>query len=286
MKNLFKIFVLSLLVFAVGCENEDDPRFQDNPETGWVQFPSASTTVNLTADITNIDVFIDFTAPINLSDLNVSYDVDVIQGVPSAVVDGLSTSIVVAGNTNRAILSMTPTAEAITWLFENDVVEFDINLTSANRGINIGLADNSAITSHKVTINCGGSPPPGDYVIEMHDSWGDGWQTNDPFGGSGMTCTLTDSSGGESVIEFGMCSSFGTPPTGFLAGGLCVDGDGFDATAVVQIPAGTVSAVWSFPGDFFNEISFEIYRPNGDAMYVSGGPGAQAAEDLTVAYCQ
>lgn len=283
MKNLFRIFVLSLLVFAVGCENEDDPRFQDNPETGWVEFSRASTTVAVTAGTTEITVPVDFTAPINLSNLEVSYSIAPVTGTPSDVVNGLGTSLTIAGNTNRALITMTPTTDAIAQLIAGGDVVFDINLTAATRGIGIGLADGSATTSHRVNLLCGGSPLPGTYTIDMHDSWGDGWQTTASGGGDGMTLTLVDANGGETVIEFGMCSSFGTP-SGFLGGTDCTAG-GFDATTTIDVPAGTVDGIWAFPGDWFGEISFEIYDPNGGLLYASGGPGDQAAGEIAVSYC-
>jgi len=284
MKNLFKIFVLSLLVFAVGCENEDDPRFQDNPETGWIEFSRASTTVAVTAGTTEITVPVDFTAPINLSDVVVSYAISPVTGNPSDVVTGIGTSITIVGNTNRALITMAPTADAISQLIANGDVVFDINLSSANRGIGIGLSDGSATVSHRVNLLCGGSPAPGTYTIDMHDSWGDGWQTTASGGGDGLTLTLVDTNGGETVFEFGMCSSFGTP-TGFLGGTDCTGAGGFDATATIDVPAGTVDGVWNFPGDWFGEISFEIYTPDGSLLYASGGPGDQAAGEIAVSYC-
>ena len=44
--------------------------------------------------------------------------------------------------------------------------------------------------SHRVNLLCGGEPQMGTYVVEMHGPYGDGWQTDDSNGGSGMTVTL------------------------------------------------------------------------------------------------
>ena len=285
MRNIFKLFLLSILVFTVSCENETDPRFQDNPETGWIQFSRSSTTIAVTSRTETINIPVDFTAPINFDDVTVSYSVTNIAGDPNNVVTGLGTSISIVGNTNRALIALDPVDDAVQQLIDGGDVTFDITLTSATRGIGVGLADGSATTTHRVNLLCGGEPQPGGYVVDMHDSWGDGWQTNGD-GGPGMTVTLVDVSGDETVIEFGMCSQFGTNDGSFLFDGACVLGDGFDASITINIPPGTVDAVWSFPGDRFGELSFEIYTPSGALLYASGGPGDQADGDITsISYC-
>ena len=242
MKKLLKLLFLSALVFTVSCENEDDPRFQDNPETGWVQFARSSTTVAVTSRTTAVPIYVDFTAPINLSDLTVSYSVtSVAGGAPSTVVDGLASSIVIEGNTNRATIFLNPVADAVQQLIDNGDVQFDITLTSATRGVGIGLADGSAPTVHTVNLLCGGEPLPGDYVVDMHDSFGDGWQTDDANGGSGMTATLTDVNGDETVVEFGMCSPYAAADGTFLRGPDCqgpASTSFFDATATIGILGG------------------------------------------------
>jgi hypothetical protein len=294
MKNIFKLFLLSILVFTVSCENETDPRFQDNPETGWIQFSRSSTTVAVTSRTTTITIPVDFTAPINLSDLNVSYAINNIQGDPNNVVTGLGTSIRIAGNTNRALISLDPVDDAVQQLIDGGDVVFEIELTSASRGIGVGLADGSARTVHTVNLLCGGEPQPGAYVIDMQDSFGDGWQTDVSLGGSGMTATLLDLDGNETVVEFGMCSPYGgnnlgtflDPATGACTGPASTSF--FNATATVQVPPGTVDVIWNFPGDFYGEISFQIYLPSGSLLYDSGGPGdlTESPIELAVSYCQ
>lgn len=294
MKNIFKLFLLSFLVFAVGCENEDNPRFQDNPETGWIQFSRASTTVAVTSRTETITIPVDFTAPINFSALSVTYSVNNVAGVPGNVVTGLGTSVNIIGNTNRALISLDPVDDAVQQLIDGGDVVFDIVLTSATRGIGVGLADGSATTTHRVNLLCGGEPQPGTFVIDMHDVFGDGWQTDVSLGGSGMTATLLDVDGNETVVEFGMCSPYGGDNLGtFLdpATGACTGPAStsfFDATATVEVPSGTVDVIWNFPGDFYGEISFEIYLPNGNLLFASGGPGDldTAPLELAVSYCQ
>lgn len=288
MKNIFKILLLTVLVFTVGCENEDDSRFQDNPETGWVEFGSAVTTVAVTPRTTSIGIPITYTAPINLSDLTVSYSITNVRGMADNVVTGLGSSLLIEANTNRSSIVITPVADAVQQLIDNGDVEFDITITAATRGISVGIADGSATTTHRVELLCGGEPQAGTYTIDMHDSFGDGWQTDDANGGSGMTLTLTNVAGEETVIEFGMCSPYSAADGTFLRGPDC-DGPAstsfFDATRTIDVPAGTVNAVWNFPGDFYGEISFEIYLPSGTLLYASGNAGDQGDGELPVSYC-
>lgn len=284
MKNLFKIFLLSILVFTVGCENEDDPRFQDNPETGWAQFASSSTTVAVTSRTGTVNIPVNFTAPINLSDLTISFNVSDVTGTSANVIESLGSSITIVANTNTNNLQLNFKDDAVDQLIANGDVEFDIELTSATRGIQVGLADDSVPTVHRVNLLCGGEPQPGTYTVEMHDSFGDGWQTDDANGGSGMTVTLIDVNGDETVIEFGMCTPYSASAGTFLFDGDCTPGS-FDATKTIDIPAGIVDAVWEFPGDWYGEISFEIFTPSGSLLYASGAAGDQAAGTLQLSYC-
>lgn len=289
MKNIFKLFLLSLMVFTIGCENEDDPRFQDNPEFGWIKFASSSTTVAVTSRTTTINIPVDFTAPINLSDVTVSYSVTNVAGDPNNVVTGLGNSITILGNTNRALISLDPVEDAVQQLIDGGDVIFDITLTAATRGISVGLSDGSETVTHTVNLLCGGEPQGGSYTVDMHDSFGDGWQTDDANGGAGMTATILDLAGDETVIEFGMCSPYAAADGTFLRGPDCTGPAStsfFDATTTVAVPAGSADAIWNFPGDWYGEIFFEIYLPNGNLLYASGTAGDQDAEDLAVSYCQ
>jgi len=111
-------------------------------------------------------------------------------------------------------------------------------------------------------------PPsePGIYRIDMHDDFGDGWQTNDGNAGDGIQITVD----GELFAEIGMCSPYNNSQEAF-----CVAGDSFDATDTVEIPAGAESIIWTFPGDQYGEISFEIYDPSG-TLIGEYGPGTSS----------
>ena len=116
----------------------------------------------------------------------------------------------------------------------------------------------------------------------MHDSYGDGWQTDDPNGGAGLMVTLTDTAGVETVLEFGMCSPYAAAAGTFLGGTECTPGSS-DATTTFEIGPSIVGAIFDFPGDNWGEISFEIYNPDGSLLYAAGTD--EPAGELPVSYC-
>ncbi|UOB16376.1 hypothetical protein [Abyssalbus ytuae] len=113
--------------------------------------------------------------------------------------------------------------------------------------------------------------PAGDWIIDMQDSYGDGWQTDDSNGGSGMTITLSNGT----VFEVGLCNP-----------NVAVDYDCVDnynsGSTTITIPSGIESAEWYFPGDFYGEISFTITAPSGNvvASYSAGTPAGPIALNL------
>jgi len=113
--------------------------------------------------------------------------------------------------------------------------------------------------------------PAGDWVIDMHDSYGDGWQTETSGGGAGITVTLNT---GE-VFEVGLCTPYQASEFDCIA-------EDFDGSDTITIPADITSAEWYFPGDFWGEISFEIYAPSGNlvAAYSAGSPAGSIALNL------
>lgn len=288
MKKFIKLFIIPVaLVLTYSCVSDDDSRFQSDPESGWIEFPSEETTVAVTSRTTTVSIPVQYTAPINLNSLSVTYNIVNVTGVPSDVATGFGSSITIAANTNRNNIEFNILPTAVATLIANGDVVFDIELTSASRGVGLGLSDGSATTVHRVNLLCGGEPQSGTYVIDMHDSYGDGWQTDAASGGSGVTVTLTDLAGAESVVEFGMCSPYGNAAGTFLGSADCTGPAStsfFDATTTVEIGPDIVGAVWNFPGDNWGEISFEIYNPDGSLLFaVTAG---RDAGELPVSYCQ
>ncbi|WP_127023900.1 hypothetical protein [Flagellimonas beolgyonensis] len=170
--------------------------------------------------------------------------------------------------------------------FPGDLFIFELRLNLTD-GRTFGAASAAGIITggffaspfqYNALLTC--TPVPGDYVVDMHDTYGDGWQTDDGNGGSGIQVTLDDGT----VIEIGLCSPYAAAAGTFLGGSDCTPNDGFDGSAVVTIPAGTSEANWSFPGDRYGEISFEVYAPDG-TLLLAVGVGEGSAGLLAVTNC-
>ena len=160
-------------------------------------------------------------------------------------------------------------------------IELRLNLTDGRtfgRSSAAGIITGGFFSSpflYNAVVTC--TPLPGDYLVEMFDTYGDGWQTNDGNGGDGITVDLNQ---GETIIEVGLCSPYGAAAGTFLESGAgtgCTENDGYEGEAIVTIPEGTESYTWNFPGDQYGEISFNVYDPNDDLVYAGGigetGPG-------------
>ena len=104
------------------------------------------------------------------------------------------------------------------------------------------------------------SPAPGDYVVEMQDSYGDGWQSP---GGIEVNIDGT-------IVYATLCNAWGDLYDGCLndTGSLT---NNYGGTTTVTIPAGTQSATWTYMGDSYpSEVTFQIYGPDGSMVYDSG----------------
>jgi hypothetical protein len=131
--------------------------------------------------------------------------------------------------------------------------------------VSANFDNQSADHTFSSTVVCD-SPtlPAGDWVIDMQDSYGDGWQpTTGNGGGAGITVTLSDGS----TIEIGLCTPYEPP------GYACTTGLS-SGSATITIPA-NVSGDWTFNGDFWGEMSFQIYGPSGSTV-ATGSAGASA----------
>ena len=110
----------------------------------------------------------------------------------------------------------------------------------------------------------------------MIDSYGDGWQTTS--GGDGGQGLEIDMDG--VITSVAMCL-MGEHMISLVLIQCCI----YEATAVVTIPVGTESALWTFPGDYYGEIGFQITGPNGQVAYSALDPGTATVGLLPVAIC-
>lgn len=113
------------------------------------------------------------------------------------------------------------------------------------------------------------SPEPGDYHIDMRDSYGDGWQ-----------------GGGIEVDIDGVVTKYKVPDEYSATenpGGLTQI---WDAEADVTVPDGTVSLTWTWISDAYNsECEFEIYSPYGDLLLQITGDDNPSPGLLPVTFC-
>ncbi|NQV77664.1 MAG: hypothetical protein HQ490_04840 [Lutibacter sp.] len=134
-----------------------------------------------------------------------------------------------------------------------------------------GLQGSYFLSPYKYTAAILCKPYPGDYRVVMHDSYGDGWQTNTGSGGYGIQITVDGA-----LMQVGLCTPYGGGS--WLDVGGCTPNDGYEGEATITIPVGTEEVSWYFPGDAYGEISFEIYGPTGTLLWAvgvgEGGPGS------------
>jgi hypothetical protein len=153
-----------------------------------------------------------------------------------------------------AALGIDPTA-----LEGGDTIDFRLALTNPQgtfSDVSSNFDNQSADHTFSSVVVCD-SPtlPAGVWTIDMQDSYGDGWQpTTSGGGGPGITVTLSNGT----VFEIGLCTPYEDP------GYPCTAGTS-SGTQTITIPAG-VSGDWVFNGDFWGEMSFQIFGPSGSTV--------------------
>ena len=160
-------------------------------------------------------------------------------------------------------------------------IRFEIVRTD---GARYSAADNSGTLTgsffsspfeYTSTLVCAPKPTQeGTWRVTMQDAFGDGWQpTTGDGGGPGLIVTLSDGT----VFEIGLCTPYEDP------GYDCTSGDSAGETTFV-VPAGqTEAASFAFQGDFWGEISFQIFTPAGNQV-ADVGTGSDAGE-VAIDYC-
>ncbi|EDP97987.1 hypothetical protein U8527_18510 [Kordia algicida OT-1] len=153
MKKIINLLILPMvLVLTFSCVSDDDSRFQSDPESGWIEFPTTETTTSVNNSLTLITVPVNFTAPINTSPVDVTYTIEDVVGASSDAVT-VSGTVNIAANTNSALIDLNIIPTAATALVASDI-SFDIVLQGASRGVGVGLSDGSAVVRHRVNLVC------------------------------------------------------------------------------------------------------------------------------------
>lgn len=278
-KNINKIGVLSLfscLLLFISCDwdesNYDSLTKELDPNaTYYIQFKDASQTLESGFDPSGEIIDIESTITVVLlgtpqaQDISVDLSLDPASTIEASMYEIGTTSLTIpAGETSASTTFKTVTENMV----EKELVTFILNIDMGENNATAGTTLNYELTR---LAPC--RPVPGTYTIEMADSYGDGWQTDDGNGGNGITIDLDGT-----IIEVGMCNPYVAVDYD------CVEGDGATAVATFDIPEGIQSAKWYFPGDWYGEISFKVYGPEGELLYsVSTGEGV--AGQLPIENC-
>jgi len=266
MKRLsYKISTFLVGIFlVVSCADNDIPIYDTVNGQTLAQFSLTSALLGTPAEGASVDVDVTVTTKTD-SERTITLAVD-----PSST--ATSDQYTIGGDLVIPAGSFVGTitiASNFSALPESGSTVLTLNLTD--------VSGSNDITFTNSTLNveffreCPPAPTAGDWIVNMEDSFGDGWQTDDGNGGSGLTCTLST---GE-VFEVGLCNPYVASPYDctpeFTSG-----------SAIITIPAGVESAEWFFPGDFYGEISFTIVAPSGNVVadYPQGSPAGPILIDF------
>lgn len=272
MKNILKLFafMVTALLVTVSCELYDDveTNFEslvndpDPSATYYLQFkdPAGDAGKTLSIILTptglqeiSVDISVGILGLPQDQDITVNISVDASSTAMSNMYQLGSTSIVIPAGQTAGSTTLTSISDN---LVTDETVSIILNLDAGENTIGVGTKITYYFLKPEICL-----PVAGDYRVDMHDSWGDGWQTNSGGGGPGLQVTIDGV-----VTEVTLAS-------------------GFEGTAVVTVPDPSFSVNWYFPGDWYGEISFEIYDPSGNLVFAR----AQAAGgglDLPFEVCQ
>lgn len=301
MKNILKYITL----IAVGCLITVSCDYDNSNFKNLSGPPDANATyyVQFKANAQNLEVLVVPATGETIEEIETTIVVAIL-GLPLAqditvnlTVDPSSTAtsdMYILGSTSLVIQAGTVSASTtVTSVSENMPVGDPVNLV-----LTIDLGANNApagtTLNYEMLRPAPCVPKSGDYKVIMSDSFGDGWQTSDGDSGDGITVTLEDAGGIETVIEVGMCSYWAgsafacTEWPAEQAPGACGANYCFKGPieAIVTIPEGTQKMFWYFPGDEFGEISFKVNSPSGTELFNSGGAGDFGAGEIEVINCQ
>ena len=264
MKKYISIIVLSLVAFT-SCEEDLKVYDVENGQT-LAQFSQVSGVIPTPVDGATLEVTVGVTTKSD-TDRTVSVGVD---ASSTAQPDQYSlNSLTIPAGSYDATLVITSIFEALP---ETGSVNLVLNLNDIS-GTSDVLFANSTLTVN-LFRECSEEPTPGVWTINMQDSFGDGWQTDDGNGGTGLTVTLST---GE-VFEVGLCNPY-------VASAYDCTPEFSSGTATITIPDGVESAEWFFPGDFYGEITFQVLAPNGNEVYSRAQAGGGAGVFI-IDYCQ
>lgn len=180
--------------------------------------------------------------------------------VSGDVYPSLDITINAADAINKLGLDLTNADGGDTFIYRGEILLSDgRTFSSTNSGVSVNseLFFNDAFNFTSKFICIPPSPVTGDYIIQMKDDYGDGWQ------GSAVVVTVD-----------GVATSYSLPDLWTAGlGGALGDPQYVNDTVTVTIPANATSLSFGFvAGDYPGETSYKITTPAGE-LGAEDGPG-------------
>ena len=256
------LLILTALIVLISCGEEEVVVYDvDNGQT-LAQLSVTSALLGTPAEGASVDVDVTVTTKTS-SERTITLVPD---AASTATPDQYAISgLVIPANSYVGTVTITSNFEALP---DSGSTTLILNLTD------VAGSNDIVLSNATLTIDLFRACPvmAGDWIVNMQDSYGDGWQTTSGNGGPGITVTLDT---GE-VFEVGLCTPYEENTYD------CID-ELSSGSATITIPDGINDAEWFFPGDNWGEISFQIINPNGTEV-ANYGAGS-AAGTISIDYC-
>ncbi|WP_299228682.1 hypothetical protein [uncultured Psychroserpens sp.] len=215
MKNTLKIaslfaFVLFAFNSCDDSEGENEGKFDDNPEAGWVQFQTSASQISLDAfDFTTpFTIPVEVNVPVVPNDLRISYSLESVSGANPNMVFSNSGSIINPGGTSSHFDLNFPEiefdmSEALSAGISEPMV-FDVVLESTDKAsVAVGIFGSDRPTSYRITVCPSFASSTGAFIGDYTLTVPTG---NGAFGeaifADGQTVTLTEGDDGEFSRKF------------------------------------------------------------------------------------
>lgn len=277
MKKIYKyISFLAIGLTLVSCDYDESNYDSlinevDQSATYYVQFNNAAKLFETSFDPNGAPVDVETTVAVKLlglprqEALTVNLTLDASSDITSNMYELGSTSLVIPAGQTSASTTLTIFTDML------PVGEMSSLILNLDAGANTATAGDVLTYNVFRTAPC--IPIPGEYKIVMTDSYGDGWQTTTANGGAGIKLEVD----GVQIAEVGLCSPYEATFSN------CTDELSRGETTVT-IPEGSLFSKWTFPGDAYGEIGYQIYDPNG-VLVASAGAGQGVAGTIDVQAC-
>ena len=258
------LILLTALFVLISCEEQEVTVFDVETGQTLAQLSVTSAQLGTPAEGASIDVDVNVTTKAS-GERTITLVPD---GASTATPDQYTINgLVIPANSYVGTVTISSNFEALP---DEGSTMLILNLTDVASSNNI-VFENASL-SLELFRECPSAPTAGDWIVNMQDSYGDGWQTTTANGGPGITVTLNT---GE-VFEVGLC-------TPYEANTYACTAELSSGSATITIPSGVESAEWFFPGDNWGEISFQIVAPSGNVA--ADYPAGSAAGPIIIDFC-